>query len=173
MTTIARHAFALAPALLLAACGSDTSFHHFSLVDASHVALHARNAPTATLDADGELAIDGKPVAVTPAQQALLKDYHVGIRTLVRDAAATGAAGVATGATAIAAVASGLANGDTQAIDAKVNAKAAQVEAAAMRICTDLAALRNQQEVIARQLPAFAPYATIGADEASGCSAKS
>jgi len=158
---------------LLAACGNDTSFHHFSVVDASHVALHAHAAPPATLAADGQLAIDGKPVAVTPAQQALLADYHAGVMALVHDATATGAAGVATAATALDAVASGLANGDTQSIDAKVNAKAAQVEAAAARICTDLAALRDKQETIAAQLPAFGPYATIGADEVGGCSGKS
>lgn len=161
-----------ATASLLAACSNDTGFRHFSIIDASHVALHARGAPEATLAADGQLAIDGKAVTLTPAQQSLLKDYHAGVMAIVHDATATGAAGMATAATALGAVASGLANGDTKGIDAKVDAKAAQVEAAAMRICADLAALRGKQEAIVAQLPAFAPYATISEDEASGCAAK-
>ena len=85
------------------------------------------------------------------------------------DAAATGAAGMATAATALGAVASGLASGDTKSIDAKVDAKADQTQAAAMRVCADLAALRDKQGAIVAQLPAFAPYATISADEASAC----
>lgn len=166
--------FAIAAAAsLLAACSNDTGFRHFSLIDADHVALHAHGSPEATLAADGQLTIGGKPVALTPAQQSLLKDYHAGVMAMAHDATATGAAGVATAATALGAVASGLASGDTQSIDAKVDAKAAQVEAAAMRVCADLAMLRDKQETIVAQLPAFAPYATIGADEASGCSGQS
>lgn len=168
MKPIACCLFAAATSLL-AACSNHIEFRHFSVVDASHVTLHAHGARDATLADDGQFAIGGQPVALTPAQQSLLKDYHAGIMTMVHDAAATGAAGMATAATALGAVATGLASGDTKSIDAKVDAKADQTQAAAMRVCADLAALRDKQGAIVAQLPAFAPYATISADEASAC----
>ncbi|MEO6250187.1 MAG: hypothetical protein ABIO59_05850 [Luteimonas sp.] len=159
----------LALAMVLAACDSrenDRSFSHFSVVDDSHVAIHARGAADAILAADGSLSIDGKTVATTPQQQVLLEAYYHGVDVLRRDAIATGAAGIATAGTAIVSVVSGLASGDPDSIGPKVDAKAAKVEAGAMKICADIAQLRKQQVTIAAQVEAFRPYDFI---EASDC----
>lgn len=171
-----RHGAALAALTLATALGAcsheDVSFRHFRVVDATHVALYSRTAPMAILADDGSLSIDARPVPLEPAQQAQLKDFHTRIRTLMDDALATGRAGVATATTALGAVASGLASGDPDSIGRKVDAKAAEVDAAAARICVDLARLRAQQQTIATGLPAFAPYAGITADEVASCTGR-
>lgn len=162
--------FALA--LTLAACESgqkNSSFTHFSVVDDTHVAIHARGAADAILAADGSLRIDGRTVAMTPPQQGLLAGYYRGIEALRRDAIATGAAGIATAGTAIVSVVSGLASGDPDSIGPKVDAKAAKVDAAAAKLCADLVELRKQQEAIVVQLDAFRPYALIEASETDDC----
>ena len=161
---------ALTLAALAACTHDDASFRHFRVVDAKHVALYSRTAPMAVLADDGALSIDGQPVALSPAQQELLKAFHGQVRTLAKDALATGSAGIATAATALGAVASGLGSGNPDSIGDKVDAKAAAVEAAAGRICDDLAQLRAQQQAITAQLPAFAPYAGISTEEVAGCS---
>lgn len=163
----------IALAFALGACGhseNSNSFTHFSVVDDSHLAIHARGAADAIVAVDGNLRIDHKPVALAPAQQALLKDYYAGIVALRRDAIATGAAGIATAGTAISSVVSGLANGDPDSIGAKVDAKAAKVDEAAAQICVDLASIRVQQDAITAQLPVFRPYALIDASEVADCS---
>ncbi|MEO7326628.1 MAG: hypothetical protein ABIW82_17540 [Dokdonella sp.] len=162
--------FALA--MLLAACGNNEkngSFTHFSVVDESHVAIHARGVADAILASDGSLRIDSKAIAMTPAQQTLLEAYYRGVETLRHDAIATGAAGIATAGTAIVSVVSGLASGDPDSIGPKVDAKAAKVEAAATKLCADLAELRKQQEVIVAQLEAFRPYGLIDESDADDC----
>ncbi|MEO6688221.1 MAG: DUF2884 family protein [Dokdonella sp.] len=163
---------AFAVAVTLAACGNsekDSSFTRFSVVDDSHVAIHAHGAADAILAADGSLRIDGKAIAMTPAQQSLLEAYYHGVEILRHDAIATGAAGIATAGTAIVSVVSGLASGDPDSIGPKVDAKAAKVEAAAMKLCVDLAALHKQQEAIVVQLEAFRPYALIEEGDADDC----
>lgn len=162
----------LALLVTLAACGrneSNGSFARFSEVDDSHVAIHARGVSDAVIAVDGSVRIEDKAIALTPPQQALLKNYYLGIRVLRRDAMATGAAGIATAGTAIASVVSGLASGDPDSIGRKIDAKAAKVEAAAATLCADIAALRSQQELIASQVAAFQPYAVIGAGGMRDC----
>lgn len=171
LSTLCRTAFVVLAVTTLGACThDDASFRHFRVIDAEHVALYSRTAPMAVLADDGALSIDGQPVALDPAQRALLETFHGQIRTLVQDALATGSAGIATAATALGAVASGLGSGNPDSIGDKVNAKAAAVEAAAGRICDDLAQLRAQQQAITAQLPAFAPYAGISTGEVASCS---
>ena len=77
--------------------------------------------------------------------------------------------GAAVAGQAIRSVASGLASGDTDKIDAEVNASAARVEAKAALICDDLAEIQSTQQTLASQLEAFRPYALIKADEADKC----
>lgn len=171
-STLCKLTVPFALAMTMAACESsdkNRSFTHFSVVDDSHVAIHAWGAADAILAADGGLHIDGKAVALTPVQQALLEGYYRGIESLRHDAIATGAEGIATAGTAIVSVVSGLASGDPDSIGPKIDAKAAKVEAAAAKLCSDLAELRKQQEAIVAQLEAFRPYGSIEASEADDC----
>jgi hypothetical protein len=161
---------------LLAACGSgghdarSTSvFQHLSISDNGDVIAHADGGGDARISAAGELEIAGKPVPVDPTQRQLLASYHADAVKLQKDGIATGAAGLSTGMHALSAVASGLASGNPDSIDAKVNAKADKVEALARTVCADLAHLYTDQGQVTAAVPAFAPYATIEQHEVSDC----
>ncbi|MBS0556077.1 MAG: hypothetical protein JSR27_01535 [Proteobacteria bacterium] len=147
----------------------DSVFQHLSVLDDTHIAVHAHAGADAIVTARGELVIDGKPVPLNSAQSKIVALYFASAIALRSDAVKTGAAGAATAATAIASVASGLASGDTDSIDAKVNASAAKVDAAANKVCTDLQALQKAQDDLAAALPQFKPYATIAAHEVDDC----
>lgn len=159
----------------LAACGQDSggtrAFQHLSIADNGDVIAYAHGGGNARISASGKLEIAGKPVQVSPAQRQLLQDYHADAVKLQKDGIATGAAGLSTGIHALGAAASGLAGGNPDSIDAKVNAKADKVDALARAVCEDLARLYADQGKLAAAVPAFAPYATIESHEVSGCHA--
>jgi len=161
---------------LLAACssgghdaGSTSVFQHLSISDNGDVIAHARDGSNARISAAGELEIAGKPVPVNPTQRQLLAGYHADAVKLQKDGIATGAAGLSTGMHALSAVASGLASGNPDSIDAKVNAKADKVEALARTVCGDLAHLYADQGQLTAAVAAFKPYATIEQHEVSDC----
>jgi autotransporter translocation and assembly factor TamB len=152
------------------ACGhSDSEFQHLSVLDDTHVAVHAPGRADVIVSASGTLSIAGTPVTINAAQAQIAARYFANAVALRNDAIKTGAAGASTAATAIASVAVGLASGDPDSIDAKVNASAAKVEGAANRVCADVQALTQAQDDLAAALPQFKPYATIAAHEVNDC----
>lgn len=162
----------------LAACthgGQDAKntsvFQHLSITDNGDVIVYARDGGNARISARGELAVAGKPVPVNPAQRQLLQGYHADAVKLQKDGIATGAAGLSTGIHALGAVATGLASGNPDSIDAKVNARADKVDALARVVCKDLAQLYADQSKLSAAVPAFAPYATIEPHDVSECHA--
>lgn len=164
----------LAPALAACSSGghdsrSTSAFQHLSIADNGDVIAYAHDGGKARISAAGELEIAGKPVPVTPAQRQLLQGYHADAVKLQKDGIATGAAGLSTGIHALGAVATGLASGNPDSIDAKVNAKADKVEALARAVCEDLARLYTDQGKLTAAVPAFAPYATIESHDVSEC----
>lgn len=166
--------FALTLAVgLLAACshgnGRDSVFQHLSIAGNGDVIAHARDGSSARISAAGDLEIAGQRIAVTPSQRELLRGYHAGALALRRDAIATGKAGMETGLHAIGAVAKGLASGNPDSIDSKVDGRAEKVDALAHTVCQDLARLYADQGRVATAVPAFSPYATIEPHEVSDC----
>jgi hypothetical protein len=134
------------------------------------VTLHARNAPDAVINANGDLQIDQQAVQTSPAQRELLKSYYENAMMIRTDGIATGKAGAAVGAQAIKSVAKGLASGNTDQIQHDIDAKAKVVTDAAMKICQDLANIKTNQDQLATQLSAFKPYGNvIGGDDVSDC----
>ena len=166
---------AIALVALLAGCdgetiiGSDSSgFRHLTLRNGVLTA-HSQGNPDAVIDAAGDLRIDDKPIAVTPAQRELLKKYYADVVAIREAGIETGKAGAAMAGRAIGAVASGLAHGDPDSIGPKIDARAKDIEAKAMVICNGIAALRTDQDTIVSALPAFKPYANIEAQEVDDC----
>ena len=164
----------LLAATVLTACDHDGNDRHGSIanyisIHTDYIAVHAPGRADADITAAGDLSIADHSVAVTTAERELLKHYYATALTLRDHGIATGEAGAAVAGQAIRSVASGLASGDTDKIDAEVNASAAKVEAKAALICDDLAEIQSTQQTLASQLEAFRPYALIKADEADKC----
>lgn len=159
---------------LLAGCDADggpprASFQHFEVNNTELVTVHARGKPNATVNAAGDLTIAGKAVVTTPAQRQLAARYFTEVQGIRSDAIATGQQGVALASKAIGEVIGGLAAGDPDRISHRVEAEAGKVEAKADQICLRLGAIREVQEALAADLAAFRPYATIKAEQVSGC----
>lgn len=154
-----------------AGCGdhSDSVFQHLNVLSDTRIAVHAHAGADAFVSANGELVIDGKPVALDAAQAQIVARYFASAMALRNDAVKTGVAGASTAATAITSVAVGLASGNPDSIDAKVNASAAKVDAAANKVCDDLQMLAKAQDELAAALPQFKPYATIQPREVDDC----
>lgn len=157
-------------ALLVACSGSGSDVQVFggsTDIINSHITLHdgvvtirASGVPDATVDANGQLRIDGHDVTVNDAQRSLLQRYNASAQTMRSDAIATGKAGVATATKAVSAAAGKITGADSaEAARAKAEEAADDVKQAAAKICEDLATMKSAQDEVATQLEAFKPYA--------------
>lgn len=158
----------------LSACGGTTYIGDFG--DGSHlmyrngvVTTHVRGEPDATIDLAGDLRIDGKSVAITPAQRALLRVYFSQVVNIRKAGIETGKAGASMALHAIGAVASGLAHGDPDSIEPRIDARAKDIEAKALAICTSLDALQKTQDAVVAGVPAFRRYGAITVRGSSDC----
>lgn len=138
-------------------------------VNGSHTGRRS-DLPRAEITPQGGLLIDGKPVAVTPQQQALLNDYRgqlIGIAEAGMDIGAQGAdLGFKAAGEALKAVLSGDAS---DAIEKRVEAQTAGIKAAAKRLCGRMPALLASQQRLAAAVPAFGPYATMQQSDIDDC----
>jgi hypothetical protein len=177
MTLLRTLLVASALTLSLASCDSgvyisdDSGMHHLTLRNGSLVA-QAQGQPDAVITPAGDLSIDQKPIAVTPAQRDLLRKYFGEVQAIRSAGIETGKAGAAMAGHAIDDVAAGLAHGDPDSIGPKIDARAKQIEAKALAICTSVASLQTTQDAIASALPQFKPYATVDAGKGSDCHSK-
>lgn len=160
-------------ALLLIGC--DGQGDHFTLVSAGNtsiengairvaherVTLRAGGAPRATIHANGDFAVDGKPVNLTPAQRALLVQYYADASAVREHGLATGKAGAAVAGEALKGAVSSVAGGGGKSVEDRVQAQADKVKQSAMKICDDMAGIRSVQGQLADQLPAFKPYGNL------------
>ena len=173
MKSIPKICCAPAFVVLLAGCGGSTfigdgSGHSIVLRD-NVLTAHAKGLPDAVVDASGNLSIGGKPVAITPEQRAQFKAWHdemVGVRTAGIE---TGKAGAAMAAHAIGAVASGLAHGNPDSIEPKIDARAKDLEIQALEICDRLDAMQATPQRLGAELPVFKPYAALDVGAGPDC----
>lgn len=163
----ARHtALALAAGVLLAGCShgsmNSTSIANGGIVlQGEEVALHGTGGAEARLDAAGDLAIGGRPVAVDATQRRLLQQYYQGARAVREHGIATGKAGAAIGAQALKSAATHVAGGDRAKADASLDAATRRVDEEASKICLDLRQIKAAQDRLAGSLAEFKPFAGI------------
>ena len=167
-----------AMAVALSACGSpqdggmqiDAGARGGALhLESGEVVVSARDRPDARVDAQGDLRIGGRPVALTAPQRALFVRYHRDAYALVDSGVAMGKAGAAMAGSVVGTVVSHLLRGDTRDIHSRVDAEAGALRRKAAVLCTQLGALRQDQDAAAAALPAFAPYAVLGPDATRRC----
>jgi hypothetical protein len=133
------------------------------------VRIRPEGVPEARIFPGGRLVIGGDDVPVNDEQRALLVAYHDAAMQLREQGKQTGIAGAKVGVAAVGAVISGLAQGDPDSIGPKVEAEAEKVKQAALKLCEDMAMMRQAQEALAVDLEAFRPYATIKEDDVTDC----
>ncbi|MGH8113796.1 MAG: DUF2884 family protein [Rhodanobacteraceae bacterium] len=147
--------------VMLAACspGINTLGNRITF-DSTGIVVHTIGHPNAHVSRDGDLAIDGKAIAVTPRQRELLRHYYQQAVATIDSGEAMGKQGIDMAKQSIgAAIESAFHSGSSPA-KKQVDAKSQHMEEAAGRLCADIKALGATQKTIAAQIPTFAPYAS-------------
>jgi len=132
------------------------------LSDSSSDDNRAPRLPRAQITPQGDLLIGDKPVALTPAQRAMLLDYRRQLIEIGAQGIAIGKQGAALGMNAAReAIAGAFSGKPEQDIRQRVEAKASGIREAAAKLCDRMPALMATQQKLAVALPAFKPYATL------------
>lgn len=159
--------------LLLAACsrGGDAggSAEVSGALWGRNLTLKATGHPKAEISASGDFIVDGKAVAVTDAQRALVVAYHRELGGIADAGIATGKEGAKLAGKAVGAAVKGLLSGNPDQIDQQIEAEAKKVEAEALKICDRLPGLYKAQQDLAAALPAFRPYAGMDLGDTQDC----
>lgn len=132
--------------------------------------FHATGQPKAEITPQGDLLIEGKPVALTPTQRQQVLAYRQQLVAIGEQGIAIGKQGAKLGLDAAgAAIAGALSGQSQQQIRAKAEAQASGIRQAAAKICDRLPALMASQHKLAADVPAFKPYATMTQADIDDC----
>ncbi|MBH1659981.1 hypothetical protein I5U80_03420 [Stenotrophomonas maltophilia] len=134
-----------------------------------NIKISADKQPRAEITPDGRLLIAGKEVTVSDTQRRHLQDYRGHVVAIAMDGMDVGLAGAKLGANAAGEALKGIFSGDSEGVEKRINAEAAKIETQAKRICERLPAMLASQQALARELPAFKPYATMDQSDVDDC----
>lgn len=134
-----------------------------------HEIRRSEGLPKAEITPQGDLLIDGKAVAVTPAQRALLLKYRGEIIGVASAGMEIGKQGVDIAGKAIGTAVSSIFNGDNEQVERELEAQGERIEAAAMKLCDQLQPMLKTQQELAASLPAFKPYANMSQSDIDDC----
>jgi hypothetical protein len=177
---------AAAAVLMLAACGQRDADKTDGVIStlADNVAAEVREEmsrenfgldgpaglPKAELTPEGDLVIDGRPVALSAEQRAVALAYREGVIAIAQQGARVGLQGADVAKDAAAAAIAGvLGGGDPAKVDAAVEASANRVRAEARKLCDELPGLMAKQQALAKAVPEFAPYADMTQADIDEC----
>lgn len=140
-----------------------------------HVGSHRQDSkdslPKAEITPQGDLLIDGKKVAATPEQHAMLLGYRQQIIGIAEAGMEIGTQGADLGMQTAKAALSGVFSGKSDAeIEAAVKPQTERIQAAALKLCKRLPDLLAAQQKLAAAMPAFKPYATMQEEDVEDCS---
>jgi hypothetical protein len=127
------------------------------------------NQPRAEITPRGDLLIEGKAVAVTPAQRELLLEYRGEIIDVASAGMDIGKQGVGIAGKAVSTAIAGIFNGKTDEAQREMEAEGKRIEAAAMQLCERLKPMLQTQQQLAASLPAFKPYAKLEQSDIDDC----
>jgi hypothetical protein len=125
--------------------------------------------PRAEISPQGDLLVEGKAVAVTPAQRKLLLGYRAQVIQVADTGLEIGSKGADLAGEAIGQALGALFSGDTKEMERRVEARAEQLKQEARAICGQLPAMLATQQRLAASLPAFRPYATLEQADIDDC----
>jgi len=134
-----------------------------------NIKISADQQPRAEITPDGRLLHAGKEVAATDTQRRHLQEYRGHVVAVAMAGMDVGLAGAKLGANAAGEALKGIFSGDSEGVEKRINAEAAKIEVQAKRICDRLPAMLASQQALARELPAFKPYATMDQSDVDDC----
>lgn len=125
--------------------------------------------PRAEITPKGDLLIDGKSVATTPAQRAMLLEYRGQVIGVAEAGMAIGGKAADLAGSAIKESLGAIFSGDTDAVEKRVESQAMKLKDEAKVLCNQLPAMLATQQRLANSLPEFKPYATMTRDDVDDC----
>jgi len=125
--------------------------------------------PKAEISPAGDFLVDGKAVAITPAQRALLLEQRQQILTIASAGMAMGVKGADLAGKALGETVAGLFSGDSENIQRRLEAEGAKLEVEARKLCAQLPPMLATQQKLAASLPAYKPYATMTQEDVDDC----
>lgn len=123
----------------------------------------------AEITPEGDLLIAGKPVEVDAAQRALLLEYRRHVTEVAMAGARIGLQGADLATSAMGEAFRGVLGGDTEGMDARIEAEAEKIKVEALKLCDHLQPMYETQQAIAASIPELAPYATMTQDDVDEC----
>lgn len=130
------------------------------------VTLHTEDAPDAQLDANGTLLINDQTVPVTPSGHGLLMLYYQHVIDIHETGLAMGKIGAGMGMKSLKDSMDGKSKAE-KVRDAQTGGE--QLKAMAKKMCLDQASIKDVQDQLATQLPAFKPYSKIVTKTTADC----
>jgi len=147
-----------------------------SNIDISNVAIKFGDSgrktpaqPKAEITPQGDLLIEGKQVAITPAQRALLLQYRGEVIGVASAGMAIGKQGVDMAGKAISTALANVFNGKSDETEHALEAEGKRIEAAAMKLCDQLQPMLDTQQKLSVEMPAFKPYANLTQADIDDC----
>lgn len=149
--------------------------NNINLSDQFHININGRSVgrpgglPKAEITPQGDLLVENKAVVTTPAQRKLLLQYRQHLIGLAEAGMEIGVQGADLGMKAAGEAIRGALGGNAAQSERRVEAEAAKIEAAALRLCRQLPALLATQQALAATLPDFRPYARMDQSDIDEC----
>lgn len=165
MKTI-RFALLLGLAVLLTGCQGSPDVS----IENQHISLNPAGAPAATIDAHGNLSIDGETVTVSAPQRQMLARYHDNVVALYAETEALKDIGLNMAGDALQMAGRSIkesiglaepASTDAKAQAQAMRAKGEKIEQRAQTLCQRLQRTRELQATLASHIAAFGPYARL------------
>jgi hypothetical protein len=143
---------------------------HFGKDDKREAAKR-KALPKGEITPQGDLLVDGKPVAIDADQRRQLLDYRAQVIELAKTGIDAGerAAMLAIDATNVSLfrlIVGGLTGSLERRVEAKVQR---EIKPAVLQICHRLPQLVDSQQALAASVPEFRPYATLQREDAGDC----
>ena len=134
-----------------------------------HTGDDRSNDSDAEITPEGDLLIDGKPIAVDARERELLLDYRERITEVALAGTRIGMQGAELATTAMGEAFRGVFSDNTDDMEAKIEAEAAKIQEQVIVLCDNLAPLLETQQALAASIPELAPYATMTQEDVDQC----
>lgn len=129
------------------------------------------NLPKAEITPQGELLVDGAPLALTTQQRQQALAYRRSVLAIVDAGMALGGRGADLAGAALGGVAEAVFGGKQgeQAFEQRMRVEGERLEAEARKLCLLLPEVLARQQALAAGVPAFAPYARMTQQDVDDC----
>ena len=134
-----------------------------------HLGTDEKSTSDAEITPEGDLLVDGKRIEVDAEERALLLAYRKQISEVALAGARIGVQGAALAKTAMGEAFRGVLSGNTDDIEAKIEAEADKIRVQASELCAHLGPLLETQDALAASIPELQPYATMDQGDIDQC----